>query len=44
MGLVLGALFLDLWSADTGPKAFTGIAWTAVLLVTLFYTDKYEKK
>ena len=44
LGLVFGALVLDLWSADTGPKAFIGIIWTAVLLISLFYADKYEKK
>tara|TARA_B100001093_G_scaffold406983_1_gene395547 strand:+ start:371 stop:487 length:117 start_codon:yes stop_codon:yes gene_type:complete len=26
LGLVFGALVLDLWSADTGPKAFIGLA------------------
>ena len=44
MGLIFGALVLDLWNSETGPKAFLGILWTAVLLVALFYADKYEKK
>ena len=44
LGLILGALVLDLWSAETGPKAFIGILWTVILLVALFYADKYEKK
>jgi len=44
LGLIFGALVLDLWSADTGPKAFLGILWTAILLISLFYADKYEKK
>tara|TARA_B110000037_G_C16777605_1_gene365963 strand:+ start:249 stop:419 length:171 start_codon:yes stop_codon:yes gene_type:complete len=44
LGLVFGALVLDLWSANTGPKAFIGILWTTILLVALFYADKYEKK
>ncbi len=43
-GLVFGALVLDLWSAETGPKAFIGIVWTAILLVALLYADKYESK
>ena len=43
-GIIFGALVLDVWSAETGPKAFIGIAWTAILLVTLRYADKYEKK
>jgi hypothetical protein len=44
LGLIFSALILDLWSADTGPKAFVGIIWTAIFLIVLFYADKYEKK
>tara|TARA_B110001452_G_scaffold228938_1_gene204597 strand:+ start:99 stop:269 length:171 start_codon:yes stop_codon:yes gene_type:complete len=44
LGLIFGAIVLDLWSADTSPKAFIGIIWTVILLVALFYADKYEKK
>ena len=44
IGLIFGALVLDLWSSETGPKAFIGIIWTALLLIALFYTDKYEQK
>ena len=43
-GLIFGALVLNLWSAETGPKAFLGIIWTTILLITLFYINKYEKK
>ena len=44
LGLIFGALVLDMWSANTSPKAFLGIIWTAILLVALFYLDKNEKK
>ena len=44
LGLIFGALVLNIWSADTSPKAFIGIVWTATLLIALFYADKYEKK
>ena len=44
IGLIFGALVLNLWSEDTGPKAFIGIIWTTFLLVALFYADRYEKK
>jgi hypothetical protein len=44
LGLIFGALALGIWSADTGPKAFLGIFWTAILLIALFYTDKYDQK
>ena len=43
-GLIFGALVLDLWSAETGPKVFIGFTWTIVFLIMLFYVDKYEKK
>ena len=43
-GLAFGALVLNLWSAETGPKAFIGIIWTVILIIALFYADKYEKK
>ena len=44
IGLIFGALALDLWSADTSPKAFIGIIWTAIFLIALVYADKLEKK
>ena len=44
LGLIFSAIVLDLWSADTSPKAIIGIIWTTILLIALFYIDKYEKK
>ena len=44
LGLIFGALVLDLWSANTGPKAFIGIIWTVIFLVALLYVDKHDKK
>jgi len=44
IGLIFGALFLDMWSAETSPKALLGIGWTALLLIGLFFSDKDEKK
>ena len=43
MGLIFGALVLDIWSAQTGPKALLGIGWTALLLIGLFLTEKNER-
>ena len=43
MGLIFGALILDIWSAQTSPKALIGIGWTALLLIGLFLTEKNEK-
>ena len=42
LGLIFAALVLDLWSSETGPIAFIGIIWTVILLIALFYCDKYE--
>ena len=42
LGLIFGAIFLDIWSAKTSPKALLGIAWTAIFLITLFYAEKNE--
>ena len=44
IGLVFGALVLDIWSANTSPKALLGIVWTALLLIGLFFAEKNEKK
>jgi len=44
LGLVFGALVLDIWSAETGPKALLGIGWTALLLIGLFFAEKNEKE
>jgi len=44
IGLVFGALVLDIWSAKTSPKALLGIGWTALLLIGLYFAEKNEKK
>ena len=44
IGLIFGALILDIWSAQTSPKALLGIGWTALLLIGLFFSEKNEKK
>ncbi|MDB3903968.1 hypothetical protein OAQ91_00590 [Candidatus Pelagibacter sp.] len=44
IGLIFGALVLDIWSAQTSPKALLGIGWTALLLIGLYLTEKNEKK
>ena len=41
-GLIFGGLVLDMWSANTSPKALIGIGWTALLLVGLFLTEKKD--
>tara|TARA_Y100001970_G_scaffold251229_1_gene323776 strand:+ start:129 stop:296 length:168 start_codon:yes stop_codon:yes gene_type:complete len=39
LGLIFGALVLDLWSAETGPKALIGMAWTALFLIALYFAE-----
>ena len=48
LGLIFGALVLDLWSAETSPKALLGMIWTALFLIALYFiefkTNSYEIK
>ena len=45
LGLIFGALFLNIWSADTSVfKGLLGLGWTALLLIGLFFADKHEKE
>ena len=44
IGLIFGALVLDIWGAETNVfKGLLGLAWTALLLIGLFFADKHEK-
>ena len=43
VGLIYAALELNIWSANTGPKALLGIIWTVLLLICLFITEKNEE-
>ena len=45
LGLIFGAIVLGLWDAETSfIKSMIAVLWTAIFLIALFYTDKYEKK
>ena len=45
LGILVGALFLDVWSADTSfVKTISVFVWTIIFLISLFYLDKNEKK
>tara|TARA_B100001093_G_C26328927_1_gene800947 strand:- start:331 stop:501 length:171 start_codon:yes stop_codon:yes gene_type:complete len=44
LGMIFGALVLDLWSAETSPKALLGMGWTALFLIGLFFADKNDQK
>ena len=43
LGLVIGALFFDLWGAETSiKKGLIGIGGTALFLIFLFLAEKKE--
>ena len=45
VGIIIGALFLDIWGAETTPlKTMSVFAWTVVFIIALFFADKNEKK
>ena len=44
-GLIFGALFLDVWGAETSfVKTISVFIWTIIFLILLFYIDKHGKK
>ena len=45
IGIIIGALFLDVWGADTTPlKTMSVFTWTVMFIIALFFVDKNEKK
>ena len=45
IGIIIGALFFDVWGAKTTPqKTISVFIWTVIFIITLFFADKNEKK
>ena len=45
VGIIIGALFFDVWGAKTTIiKTMSIFVWTILFLIALFYVDKNEKK
>ena len=45
IGIIIGALFLDVWGAETTLiKTMSIFIWTILFLIALFYVCKNEKK
>tara|TARA_B110001450_G_C17470695_1_gene420037 strand:+ start:102 stop:275 length:174 start_codon:yes stop_codon:yes gene_type:complete len=45
IGVIIGALFLDIWGAETSfVKTMSIFAWTIIFLIMLFYFNKNEQK
>ena len=41
IGILIGALVLDIWDSDTNvKKGLIALAWTAIFLIAYFYSDK----
>ena len=43
LGLLFGAFVLDIWSAETSPKALLGLIWTALFAISLYYLEFKNK-
>ena len=40
IGIIIGALFFDVWGADTTPlKTLSVFAWTVIFIICLLYTS-----
>ena len=45
IGIIIGALFFDVWGADTTPlKTLSVSGWTVIFIIALFFVDKNERK
>ena len=45
IGIIIGALFYEVWGADTTPlKTLSVFAWTVIFIIALYFVDKNEKK
>jgi len=45
VGIITGALFLDVWDAETTIlKTMSIFAWTIIFIIALFFTDRNERK
>ena len=45
IGIIIGALFFDVWGVDTTPlKTISVFVWTVIFIIALFFVDKNERK
>ena len=44
IGIIIGMFVLDIWSAETSPKALLGIAWTTLFAIALFFAEKEKQE
>ena len=44
LGIIIGALFFDVWGAETTPiKTMSVSIWTVIFIIVLFFADKNER-
>ena len=45
IGIIIGALFFDVWGAETTPqKTISVFVWTVIFIIAIFFADKNERK
>ena len=45
IGIIIGALFFDVWGANTTTlKTMSVFGWTVIFIIALFFVDKNERK
>jgi len=45
LGIIFGALFLDIWSSETSiKKGLIAMFWTALFLVALIFVEKNKEE
>ena len=45
VGIIIGALFLDVWGVNVTPlKTLSIFGWTVIFIIALFFVDKNERK
>ena len=45
LGIIIGALFLDVWGAETTTlKTMSIFVWTIIFIIALFFTDRNDRK
>ena len=45
IGIIIGALFFDVWGVNTTPlKTISVFTWTVIFIIALFFVDKNERK
>ena len=45
IGIIVGAIFLGIWDAETTLiKALSGVIWTALFAISLYFAEKKDNQ